>query len=172
MNELIWQIPLGAFFTVILLRLALAPYWIYKDKDLENANLRQEKQKLEQKLVKTEDKSYAIVWNTNEWLLQMSNGWRSHQENESDGIGLILDGYVTIITFKRILIESIQLDIGGTLFPSDWKAFEYVGYDEPSVRFYIGFDTQRGKRTAVLKAIVDGKEYISEPFTLDLPQRE
>lgn len=115
-------------------------------------------------------RQYSIVWNTEGWHLQVSNGWISHWENESGGIGLILTGDLVINTFKRILIESVQLDIGGQLFQSDWKSFEYVGYDEPSVIFYVPFDIQRGKRTATLKTIVDGKTYTSDPFMLDVPQ--
>ncbi len=32
MNELTWQIPLGVFGSIVLVRLILAPYWLYKEK--------------------------------------------------------------------------------------------------------------------------------------------
>ena len=39
MNELLWQIPLGVFVSVILMRLFLAPYWMYKKIEKERDEL-------------------------------------------------------------------------------------------------------------------------------------
>ena len=32
-TELVWHIPIGIFASIGLVRLALAPYWIYKERD-------------------------------------------------------------------------------------------------------------------------------------------
>ena len=42
--------------------------------------------------------------------------------------------------------------------------------DEPDVEFEFPLNTPRGIRTATIRAIVDGKQYISSPLTLDFPQ--
>ncbi len=91
---------------------------------------------------------------------------------ENWDITFILDGYVDIVTLRRIRVESVRLDIGGQLFQSDWESHQYIGHDEPSVKFYISFDTQRGERTACIKAIVNGESYTSDSFILTLPEKK
>ena len=39
MSNLAWQIPLGIFSTIFLIRLILAPYWIYKQQEVEISGL-------------------------------------------------------------------------------------------------------------------------------------
>lgn len=164
-----WWLPLIALGVIFAFRLVLAPYWMYKDKLAEHSILVRENQTIRAALEKAEQSTYSVVPNMDKWLLQETNGSREYWDGESEGIGFILTGYLTILTFKRIQIESVRLSIGGQLFESDWESHDYVGQDEPSVKFYVPFDTNRGKRTATLQAIVDGKLYTSESFFLNVP---
>jgi hypothetical protein len=45
LNDLVWQVPLGAFLTIFAVRLVLSPYWTYKELEKENI---ENKKKVEQ----------------------------------------------------------------------------------------------------------------------------
>jgi hypothetical protein len=84
---------------------------------------------------------------------------------------LLIDGYVSINSIGAIQVESVILDIGGVEYkPNQWESIEAVGLEEPSAEFELPISIQRGKRTAYLKAIVDGRPYEAKPITIDLPQ--
>src|SRR3990167_7761828 len=55
-NLNLWWLPLIILGVIFALRLLLAPYWIYKDKVNENADLLQQKLSLEKKLGEAEQR--------------------------------------------------------------------------------------------------------------------
>ena len=113
--------------------------------------------------------NYSLVLGSYEWYIK-KGGKQNFWENEDDATVLLLDGYIAVNTFGRILIESIELNIGGQICKSDWESSEYIGFDEPSIQFEIPLNTQRGKRTVRIQAIVDGTPFVGKPLILDLPQ--
>lgn len=108
-----------------------------------------------------------------EWWLRTPQGnisWIAVTD-ESDGLCLLLIGEVSVNTLKQIQVESVEIDIGGCLFKSDWESQGFYMPEEREVRFDIALDVPRGERTARLRAIIDGDEYSFDPFTIELPQK-
>jgi len=164
-NTLLWLIPLSVFGCTIVTGLVLAPYLVHRDDVKEIKELRLYRQ------LKEKDKlDFSIVWYREEWRLREAHGWRNYWEDESEGIGLQLIGWIAVNIKGRIRLESIEIDIGGQVFKSDWQSQEFYTSEERELRFDVPFDIQRGKRTAVLKAVVDGQQYSPDPIMLNVPQ--
>ena len=100
-----------------------------------------------------------------------AGGKMNYWDNEKDGTLLLLEGSVTVIlTLRRIQVESVMLCMGGQLYPSDWESQGFYTTEERVLLFDIPLDTPRGKRTAKLRCIVDGSQYETEPFTIEIPK--
>ena len=171
MNELYWQIPLGAFSAVILSRLILAPYWMYKDKCLELATVTNERNSLAELSKGKDESKFSILWNEENWFLQEPRGFRGGWKSEDGGTGFILNGNLVINSFKRILVENVLLNIEGQLFSSDWEAFEYLGFDEPSIKFYISLSVNMGKFNANIQGKVNQENYVLDEFIIEVPEK-
>ena len=120
-------------------------------------------------LKEREQKNFAVMWVDEEWWLRIPNGQQKFWEDESAGLGLLLRGHISVTTIGTIQVESVTLDMGRQSYTSNWVSERFYTSEEREVDFEIPLDTQRGKRTAVLKAIVDGQPYTSKLFILDLP---
>lgn len=129
----------------------------------------QEQILLEQHLTNHEHKNFSIVWVNGESWLRTSGQNKQYWEDESDGLSLLLKGYVSVTTIGTIRVESVTLDMGGQSYSCNWTSEGFYTSEERDVEFEIPLNTPRGKRSATLKAIVDGQPYISESFMLDLP---
>ena len=162
-NMLLWQVPLAVFGVMFIVGLVLAPYLIHKEDEREI-------KRLQLQLGEGAKPNFSIVWYSEEWRLREPNGWRNYWDNEDIGIGLQLIGGIAINIKDKIRIESVVLDMGGRTLESDWESQEFYISEEREVKFDIPFDIQRGKRTAILKAIVGGQQYSPEPITLNVPK--
>lgn len=78
--------------------------------------------------------------------------------------------YINLNTSRPILVESLQLYLAGTLYPSDWKSETLYTDSKCPVCFDLPLDILRGKRTVKLKAIIDGEEYWFGKDTKELPE--
>jgi hypothetical protein len=113
---------------------------------------------------------FTITWGDREdWWLSFGNGKANFWEHDNDGQYLLLEGFVAINTMDKIQIESVGILIGGQEYPSDWQSGSFYTMDEPDISFNIPFDIQRGRRTANLTAIVDGKPYQGRQFNIEIP---
>ena len=165
-----WHILTWVLGAIVLTRLLLAPYWLYKQKVGETNALREQKDALEKKLEEGRRGEYSLVWYDEEWLLREAHGERNYWDDEATGTGLQLVGWIAINLKDRIRVESIEIDIGGCLFASDWQSQSFYTSEGREVRFNVPLDIPRGKRTAILKAIVDGEQYSPKPIHLDIPK--
>lgn len=120
----------------------------------------------------TTQQNYAITWvdEDAEWLLHIPSGVVWDWDNEDEGIALQLMGHISVTTIGTILIESVSLVIGEEEFISNWKSERFYTSEKREVHFEIPLSIQRGKRTAKIKAIVDGNTYDGKPFTIEVPQ--
>jgi hypothetical protein len=173
--KVIYEPPQWLFGLLLFLGATVAVILAYHE-------VRMQKVGLEKQLVASKQMSYSIIWGRDpdvkeEWRLVESDkdnykSWRTVWESESEGLWFILAHYVVINTLKLIRIESINLDIGGQKFESNWKSAEFTGIDEPNVEFKIPFEVSRGDQTAKIEAVIDGKYYTSDSFTLNLPKKK
>jgi hypothetical protein len=113
--------------------------------------------------------TYSITWgNREEWQLGFANGYTNYWEHDSDGLNLLLKGFIIITTMERIQVESVNINIGGQEYISDWQSGSFTGVDEPDICFEIPFNIRRGNRTANIAAIVDGKSYQGKQFNVEI----
>lgn len=129
----------------------------------------------ETKQVKQQKQIFNISWmdGGESWWLREKNGKASWQaELESNYNSLILEGEVVVNTMKPTQVESIELQIGQQLFPSDWKSSTFYISGSDGVRFDIPLSITRGKRTARIKYTVDGVTDFSDPFTINVPSKK
>ncbi|MBI4287805.1 MAG: hypothetical protein HY671_05185 [Chloroflexi bacterium] len=142
-----------------------APYRQRNEALAEIASLTQGK-------AENKERHYSIVWYREKWWLKDSAGGRTNYwDNEKDGTVLLLEGSVTVMLTRRIIqVESVILCLGGKLYPSDWESQGFYTTEERVMLFDIPLDTPRGKRTARLQCIVDGSQYETEPFTIEVPK--
>ena len=129
-----------------------------------------QKDTIERKLKEKEYKNFSVAWVNGKSWLRTPSGRTEFWEDESDGLSLLLWGHVSVTTIGTIQVESVTLDMGGQSYVCNWPSEGFYTSEERDVEFEIPLDTPRGKRTATLKAIVDGQPYISKSFTLDLPE--
>ncbi|MHA2067955.1 MAG: hypothetical protein ACXABY_26640 [Candidatus Thorarchaeota archaeon] len=150
-----WVLP----FIVIIGAMYLG-YWYRKPKSSVEAS---------HGMMETQS-NYAVKWVRGEWNLLIPNGSKPFWDDENDGRGLLLIGFISVTTIGTIQVESVSLDIGDQRYTSDWESEGFYTSEEREVQFEFPLNTARGKRTAMLKAIVDGEPYTSKPFMLDLPR--
>ena len=98
-------------------------------------------------------------------------------DRETYGIkanNLTLVGHIKINAMSKITITSLELDIESSFVKpkEEWTDETFYGSEYPTFQqeFDIPANIPRGKRVGKISAIVNGERYISEPFTLDLPQ--
>ena len=157
--------PTWLWVTLLGIALVIAPF-------LSFHKLRKERDELKKIVEKKEQNKYAIAWVSSlvEWWLHITHGKTKYWDNENGAIGLILNGMVSVTTIGTIKVESIILDIGGQHYSSNWISKDIYTSENWEIEFEIPLIIQRGERTAHLIAIVDGKTYVSKPFTLNVPQ--
>jgi hypothetical protein len=124
---------------------------------------------------KTTPKDYHLVWLSGKFFLKgQHKDYHSYNNTDEKGkISLILRPQIRVNTLKRILVQSIALLVGTKEIPSDMEAVNDFGESETidDIEFEFPLDTPRGKQVARIKALVDGKEYISDSFFIDFPRR-
>ncbi len=153
-----WVIPFIVVFGAIYLG-----YWLKRPKPLENT------------VEKTKVGDFAIVWlgEDSYWIRDSKGNLSKLTEGlKSESIELVLEASLSINTLRLIQVESIELDIGGSIAKSNWESDSfYQPLAVGGLRFDIPQNIQRGRRTARLKTIVDGEPYLTEQFTITLPQK-
>lgn len=152
-----------AFTLIFIWNLFRAPY---RQRDEARQNL----EKLEKLREEQGPRDFSLVWRPNDWFLRTANGRANYWEDESDGLGLILAGSIVVNTLRQIQVESVSLEMGGTLLKSDWNSEGFYTSEERDINVEIPLDTTRGKRTAMVSAVVDGQPYKGESYTVNLPQ--
>ena len=122
---------------------------------------------------KPETTSFEIAWVDADFKIRDSQGglYTLGLINENKSNTLVMESTVSINTMRNVQVESIELNIGERRIPSDWLSDNFYQPLALAIRFDIPFDMPRGKRTAKLRAIVDGSKYSSDPFTIQLPHK-
>ncbi len=153
-----WQGWVILILLIIIIAMAEGSYRIHKEREKTNSG--------------KEQSSYAIAWvnEPQQFSLRTPNGFHNYWDNEKGALSLLLKGHISVTTIGTIQVESVNIDIGGKQFTSNWQSENFYTSEERDADFDIPLNEQHGKRTAKLKAIVDGKSYNSEPFILDFPQ--
>lgn len=120
-------------------------------------------------------KDYNLEWLSEKFFLKDSQGG-CHSYNSTDEggkISLVLRPTIQINTLRVITIQSIALEIDKQQIP--WNEHESSLILESTTisdyEFDFPLDAPRGNRLAQIRAIVDGKEYISSSFLIDFPKR-
>ena len=161
-----WQSVLGfsitwiAPFVLVAVAMYLG-YWLRKPKTVE---------KSVGGIIKIQQGLSSVVLYRHEWWLQTTGGERNFWDNEDDGIGLLLIGEIAININDQTQVESVELDMGGQTFKSNWQSQGFYISEEREVKFYIPFNTPRGRRTARIRAIANGQPYFTNPIILDIPK--
>lgn len=117
----------------------------------------------------------SLVWAGREsFSIRDSSGglYRNIDRKEDNENSLEMDASISVNTLREILLEVIELDIGGTQVKSNWLAKSFTSSESVRPIFYIPLDLPRGKRTVRICYIVNGKPETSEPFTVNLPQKK
>ncbi|MDP2744769.1 MAG: hypothetical protein Q8P00_06880, partial [Dehalococcoidia bacterium] len=114
--------------------------------------------------------NFSINWENSEWKLRVSGWEKTEWDDESDGLSLVLHGWVGVSTIQTIRVESISLNLGGHEYNCIWDSGEFHISEERDISCDIPLGIPRGKKVAYLKAVVDGQPYQSKSFTLDLPK--
>jgi len=114
--------------------------------------------------------NFSINWENGDWKLRVSGWEKPNWDDESDGLSLLLHGYIGINTLNPIRIESIAINLAGGQYNCIWESSEFFISEEHDIACYIPLSIPRGKKTAYLVAIVNGERYKSKSFTLDLPK--
>ncbi len=162
-NTFLWLVPVVVFGLTVAIGLVLAPYLIHRD------DVREIK-RLEGELGVVQQGKYEVSWVKGHWHLYTKNMRTDVWEDESDALGLIVDGHISVTTIGTIQVESVSLVIGGDEYPSNWQSESFYTSEERNVDFKIPKDIQRGTRTVNLVAVVDGKSYQGKPFTIYVPE--
>jgi len=171
---LLWAIPTCVFVGTIILGLMLSPYLVNKEDEEGLARLRDKNAELEKKLKEKEKKDFSLVWlGVDEFWLRDSQGGRSlYDITIEDGmVSLLLIGSISVNTLRQIQVESVELDMGRQRIPSNWESDSFYQPLSVGVEFEMPLDIGRGERTARLRAIVDGDEYFTDSFTIELPHK-
>ena len=133
---------------------------------------RVQKVSLEKNLSGTKMKDYSLIWLGEEayFLRDLQGGLNRYDTSIEDyKVSLVLEGSISVNTIKMIQVESVELDINGQDISSNWESDSFSQPLEISLRFDIPINIARGEKTAKIRAIVDGDEYYSDPFKIELP---
>lgn len=133
------------------------------------------KQIYQNKDTNVKPRDFEIVWLSEEFSLRGShNDYHSYNSTEEEGkISLVVKPQIRVNTLKLIQVQSLALLIGTKEIPSDMEDVNVFGESETvdDIKFEFPLDTSRGKQLAKIKAIVDGREYITSSFLIDFPRR-
>jgi len=150
---------IGVLGGIVLVRLILAPYWIYKGQENTIVQL---SQKLKSK---TAQEIFAIESDGEEFGEPSASGY---PESKAKRI-LRIDLSLTAIPGKSV--ESVQLELLGHLIPTDWQP-DYVSGVPTGGYYYFDIpdSIKQGKYTVKLIAFADGERFESKPFEIEVPK--
>ena len=115
---------------------------------------------------------FSIEWTGEDyWVRHSGSQWLLGTQPALSNPMLVIKAYLRFNTYKTVLVETLELDIGEQSLGCDWEPQE-ISNDAIGIIVYfeVPGNLRRGKRTATLKAVVDGKPYKQgSPFILELP---
>lgn len=179
MSELLWQIPLGVFGGIVLIRLSLAPYWIYKEKVAEvnrlSALIDNQGSALEGTATDSSPLDFSVKLETIEYRSgTMFANLDSHTQKRPPW----LVAGISFRTNQVIQIATLHLEIDPTdprdIIEPDPDAAQ--GFSLPHIlhraethrfQFQLSPENAEGEHELHLKVLAGGRWYTDGPYILN-----